>query len=175
MDRRNSKIMILAVDVHYREVEAKAVGITFPEWESERISETYIAYISEVEKYVPGSFYQRELPCILELLKQVDLNLIDIMVVDGHVFLDKSGKLGLGGHLFHALEGTMPVIGVAKNPFKDPSPEVKAVLRGDSQNPLHISSMGIASDTAANNIRIMRGPYRIPSLLKLLDQVTKEH
>ena len=45
----------------------------------------------------PGQFYKRELPCILELLKQVN-PLPNYIVIDGYVYLGGDEKPGLGKH-----------------------------------------------------------------------------
>jgi deoxyribonuclease V len=48
------------------------------------------------------------------------------------------------------------------------------VFRGQSINPLYVSSIGIDIDQAAQNIQNMFGNYRIPTLLKHLDTLTKK-
>ncbi|WP_298137367.1 endonuclease V [Flavobacterium sp.] len=94
--------MNLAIDVHYKETYAKAVGVLF-DWEDENPKEIVTAIINEVAKYESGQFYKRELPCILELLKQIDLEKVDCIIVDGHVYVNDDKSLGLGGHLYHSL------------------------------------------------------------------------
>ena len=123
---------------------------------------------------MPGEFYKRELPCILELLKQTDLNHVEAIVVDGYVILDNNGKIGLGGHLFHALGGTIPVIGVAKTNFASNTRHVVRLLRGDSQRPLFVTAMGMDVLVAANHVRSMAGEFRMPTLLKEVDKISKE-
>ena len=64
--------MIVAIDVHYRTTFAKVVAIEFDQWTDKiptKISETIL---EEVAAYVPGEFYKRELPCLLEIIKQID-------------------------------------------------------------------------------------------------------
>ena len=53
--------------------------------------------INDVADYKPGQFYKRELPCILQLLKQLDLNSIGVIIVDGDVFIDNNKTYGFGG------------------------------------------------------------------------------
>ena len=48
------------------------------------------------------------------------------------------------------------------------------LLRGKSINPLYITSIGIDIETAKRNISKMFGDYRIPTILKELDKLTKE-
>lgn len=79
--------MILAVDVHYRDSFAKAVGILF-NWNDEHPQKVIIKILKNIEEYIPGEFYKRELPCILEVLKELDLSEIEIILVDSHVYID---------------------------------------------------------------------------------------
>lgn len=79
--------MILAVDVHYTELCAVAACVCFDDWKNAQPARTYVSRFDAVEPYEPGAFYRRELPCILGLLREHDLH-PDLIVVDGHVFLD---------------------------------------------------------------------------------------
>ncbi len=166
--------MILAIDVHYKTERAKSVGVLFKQWNSEVSEGVLIGYVSEVKPYVTGAFYKRELPCILELLKRVDLKQINCIVIDGFVLLDDNNKLGLGGYLYKHLNETIPVIGVAKSTFHRNKLNVVEVYRGQSKKPLYITALGIDKNTAAEYIKSMSGPNRMPGLLRKLDQITKE-
>lgn len=163
--------MNLAIDVYYQQDKAHAVGIFFEKWEQAQPSKMISTLIGEVADYESGSFYKRELPCILELLKQVDLSLIDNIIVDGYVYLDDNKK-GLGLYLYEAIGQQIPVIGVAKNYFRL-TPAI-AIFRGDSLKPLYITSVGIEPAVATKAILSMDGLYRFPTLLKYLDQQTKD-
>jgi deoxyribonuclease V len=76
--------------------------------------------------------------------------------------------------LYETLQQQIPVIGVAKTKFLQNTQHVREVFRGQSINPLYISSIGIDIDQAAQNIQNMFGNYRIPTLLKHLDTLTKQ-
>jgi deoxyribonuclease V len=165
--------MILAIDVHYRETESKVVGLIFKDWTDEKATETVITFVAEVAEYEPGAFYKRELPCILALLALIDLKTLTYIVVDGYVFLNDEGKAGLGHHLFEALDGQLPIIGVAKTSFFQNDRFVRPVLRGESAKPLYVTSVGIELDEAAANIKKMAGEFRLPTLLKEMDTLTK--
>ncbi|BDR58229.1 endonuclease V [Xylocopilactobacillus apicola] len=165
--------MKLAIDVYYYPDRAKAVGILFENWKQSEPDEIITAFISDVAKYEPGSFYKRELPCILELLKQVDMFNLELIIVDGFVYVDNDQKAGLGKHLFDALNEEIPIIGVAKNPFAKNKKLVREITRGESKKPLYISSVGISILDSASNIQNMQGDFRMPTLLKMLDQETK--
>lgn len=109
--------MIIAIDVHYRKEEAKIVGVLFQNWEDENATQVRETFKTDIVAYESGAFYKRELPCILQILNEIDLQNIEIIVIDGYVFLDDFQKAGLGFRVFEALEGKIAVIGVAKTSF----------------------------------------------------------
>lgn len=165
--------MIIAIDVHYRAEVAKTVSIEFDNWEASEPTQTHIIEIPETAAYVPGQFYKRELPCILEVLKLSDLTKVDLIIVDGYVFLDDDGKRGLGAYLFDVLEGKIPIIGVAKRSFHSINEWVMPIKRGKSKNPLFITCQGADLAEMAAKVKNMDGDFRIPTLLKILDVATK--
>ena len=124
-----------------------------------------------MKDYQPGEFYRRELPCIqavLEKLKQPPT----CIVVDGYVWLDGNHRPGLGGHLYKALDHEVPVIGVAKNPFKD-TDHAKELRRGKSNRPLYITAVGVPIAQAVDSIGTMHGPHRLPTILRLADHLSR--
>ncbi len=145
--------MILAVDVYYTVMKAKSVGVLFENWSDTKPIEIITSYTENPLEYEPGYFYKRELPCILELLKHTDLSKIDIIVVDGYVFLGNKRKPGLGHYLYTSLEGKIPVIGVAKTAFHNNEACVQEIYRGKSGKPLYISSIGIGLQNATECIK----------------------
>jgi len=163
---------ILAIDVYYYDSTAKVVGVLFNEFNEEE-QEFYVEYTENAGEYIPGEFYKRELPCILKILKRVDLKRVFMIIVDGHVYIDNDENYGLGGKLWEHLDGEIPVIGVAKTRFVGNMDTVKEVCRGESKNPLYVSSIGMDEGEAAYIITNMKGDHRIPDMLKLLDQKTK--
>lgn len=165
--------MLLAIDAYYIDNSAKTVGVLFENWQDAAPWQILTAYKDDVEPYQSGQFYQRELPCIIELLKQVDLSTLDAIIIDGYVYLDNEGKIGLGGYLYNHLEQKIPVIGVAKKPFHNNTDYVAEVLRGKSKQPLYVTAAGLPLADAAESIRTMHGPHRMPTLLTVLDQQTK--
>src|SRR4051812_12363005 len=108
--------MLLAIDVHYKEKFARAVGVLF-NWDDAEPVKVIIEHIEEVKDYVPGEFYKRELPCLLKVIKNVDLTILEAIIVDGYVFIDDTGGLGLGAVLYNSINQAVPVIGVAKTSF----------------------------------------------------------
>ena len=165
--------MNLAIDVHYKETYVKTVGVFF-DWEDETSKGIITTIINEVAEYESGQFYKRELPCILELLKQIDLEKVDCIIVDGHVYVDNDKKLGLGGHLYQSLHKKIPIIGVAKKSFINTEEVSFPIFRGESKVPLYISSIGIDTEIAVEKVQNMYGNFRRPDVLKQLDTMTKE-
>ena len=165
--------MIIAIDVHYRENISKTVSIEFDDWNADQPTNTHVIEIPETAEYVPGQFYKRELPCMLEVLKLSDLSKVDYIIVDGYVFLDDLGKKGLGGYLYEILNGKIPIVGVAKRSFHSIDKLVIPIKRGKSRNPLYITSRGADLKDMAAKVIAMNGDFRIPTLLKILDMETK--
>ncbi|MBW8851050.1 MAG: endonuclease V [Xanthomonadales bacterium] len=162
---------ILATDVHYTEPGAVAAGVLFDDWCAAAPLRTVTSRLDTVEAYAPGAFYRRELPCLLGLLREHALH-PDVIVVDGHVFLDDAGRAGLGKHLFDALDGRVPVIGVAKTAFAGMDARF-AVLRGDSRRPLYVTAAGLPLAQAQAHVRAMHGAHRVPTLLKAVDRLCR--
>jgi len=166
--------MILAIDVKYNNEEAiaKAVGVLFNRMDK-MPERTIIKYVQNIHAYIPGLFYKRELPCILEILKDMNLNDIEAIIVDGHVYIDNEKANGLGAHLWQSLNGELAVIGVAKTEFISNRETVNKVFRGESIKPLYVSAIGMSNLEAANLIKQMHGEYRMPTILKEVDSLTK--
>lgn len=163
--------MYLAADVCYGNNFAVAAGVLFDSWNAgEEITYT-TEVIKNAEPYKPGSFYLRELPCLLKLLARLEKP--DIIIIDGYVWLDSGGRPGLGAYLFHTLDQKTPVIGVAKSVFGKAIHAIP-VLRGLSKRPIFITAAGIDPSLAAEKIRLMHGPNRIPTLLKRVDQLCRK-
>jgi len=163
--------LILAVDVQYKANVGYVAGVSFNDWTDDVPANVYASIVDDVGDYVSGQFYKRELPCILGLLKEHQLE-PDTIVVDGYVFLDGDTRPGLGKYLYDALTETQ-VIGVAKKPFS----EIKTmheILRGKSNNPLYVTSVGQEFPIAKSHIESMYGEFRIPALLKLADKQCRQ-
>jgi deoxyribonuclease V len=166
--------MILAFDTYYFDNKAKTVCLEFETWTSKEYFRLYSEITDNIEEYISGEFYKRELPLILSLYEQVEAKNIEAIIVDGFVYLDDNKKLGLGGYLYKALGEKIPVIGVAKTNYVKINKLKKILLRGKSINPLYITSAGIKTGRATELIKKMTGNYRIPAILKYLDTLTKK-
>jgi deoxyribonuclease V len=164
--------MIACVDVDYRDTEAVAACILFRSWADDSGAAELVEHIGRVEPYQPGQFYRRELPCLLAVLAKASVPL-EAVVVDGYVWLGGEDAPGLGAHLYAALAGTVPVIGVAKTHFAGVR-AARPVLRGGSRRPLYVTAAGIEAEEAARQITRMHGSFRIPTLLKRVDQLCRQ-
>jgi len=161
--------MIVAVDVYYSSNSgAVAAAVVFSSFTDCEPHSVYISKIDRADDYVPGQFYKRELPCIMSVLQQINEE-IDTIIIDGYV--DPGNKPGLGRYLWDLLERKIPVIGVAKSFYM--GTEAVKVLRGRSRQPLYITSAGMEIAEAAARIEKMAGKFRIPSILKLADQISR--
>lgn len=121
--------MILALDTYYQNDKAKTVCIRFHHWTDDQPADVLTEELDSVEEYQPGAFYRRELPCILSILKKTDVQDTEAIIIDGYVLLDDTGKHGLGGYLYEALNRKIPVIGVAKTNFANNTLHKKEVYR----------------------------------------------
>ena len=168
----------LAVDTYYSSGKAYTVGVVFSSW-SQKYPDQIISTESEIEEdYIPGEFYKRELPCIMNLISEaINLQYFDTIIVDGFVMLP-GDKKGLGAKLWDLVKDKFPhlsIIGVAKSPFDGCQSCSIPVLRGKATNPLWVNSIGnLDSSDSAGLIHDMAGKYRIPDLLKILDKETKK-
>jgi deoxyribonuclease V len=163
--------MIACVDVDYRDEGAIAACVTFQDWPDAMPASECVVRIERVEPYEPGRFFRRELPCLLAVLEAAGA-MPDIVIVDGYVWLGDEHDPGLGAYLHRALGGATVVVGVAKTRFQR-ARDVAEVLRGHSRSPLFVTAVGMDLALAADRIRAMHGPYRIPSLLRRVDRLCR--
>lgn len=163
--------MIYCFDTYYTEEFANTAVVGIQNWHDTESSFEFSEKTTEIQEYESGSFYKRELPCLLSIIKKIPLNAEqDILVIDGYVILSDDGKPGLGGYLFEELGEKYPVIGIAKNDFVSLQKNKSSVLRGESKHPLYVTSLGMSLEEATMNVSKMHGEFRIPTILKLVDQ-----
>ena len=166
--------MFACVDVDYRSESGPAVAacVVFSAWHDSEPAAEYVITVDQIEPYVPGEFYRRELPCILAVLDQV-AEALDAIVVDGHVWLDGEEQAkGLGAHLHAALDGAVPIIGVAKNRYHTSSSSAE-LRRGIGGTPLYVTAIGMSQSVALGDVASMHGPYRVPTLLRRVDALCR--
>jgi deoxyribonuclease V len=161
---------LAAFDIHYLEDgRTSAAAVLFSDYGDPRPIREFTAAILGAARYLSGLFYQRELPAILALLNRFHRP-PDEMIVDGYATL--GGRPGLGSHLFSALGGKIPVIGVAKSKYRGASGI--EVFQGRSSRPLYVTAAGMDPAAAAERIRRMHGAHRIPTLLRYVDRLARE-
>jgi deoxyribonuclease V len=160
-------VRIAITDVAYFDDVAFAACVVALSWGDQFPADTRVVLRTPVEEYVPGAFWQRELPCLLGVLDGLRA---EVVVVDGYVWLDDAGRPGLGAHLHERLG--LPVVGVAKTAF-DGSSHAHHVMRGASKKPLYVTSVGMDADEAAAAVASMHGPHRLPTLLTLADHLAR--
>jgi len=163
--------MHVCLDVGYRHRSATVACVTFADWTDPAPSFSTTERFERVHDYIPGQFYRRELPCLLAVLGKLQ-DPPQTIVVDGQVHLDDSGRAGLGLRLFDELKGAVPFIGVAKSAFHALTKAV-CIHRGNSSRPLYVTAAGVLCDEAAGCIRQMHGPFRIPTMLRLVDELSR--
>ncbi len=162
--------MIAAIDVQYSNTTAVVGCVRFEAWNSHSSAHEDTLVTQASEDYVPGQFYLRELPCILAILDAIERNCSTI-IIDGYVWLG-ADRPGMGYHLYETLGREIPVVGVAKNEFAD-NKVAQPITRATSKQPLYITAAGIDTGLAAQAVRDMHGPHRIPTLLKLADTLCR--
>jgi len=163
--------MIYCFDTFYHENFANTAVVGIENWNDGSPSFELTDIVTEINDYESGAFYKRELPCLLSIINKIPLDpQHDTLLIDGYVVLSDEGKLGLGGYLFNALEGKIPVVGVAKNDFVGLDKLKKVVYRGGSKKALFVTAMGFDLQKASELVSSMHGEFRFPTILKLVDQ-----
>ena len=163
--------MIACFDVHYFDNFTNAAAVLLNNWSDETAADQIVSRFAAANEYIAGSFYQRELPPLLDLIERLNHD-IETFVIDAYCHLSSDGEPGLGQYLYEQLPDDKVVIGVAKNRFRDTTHAVE-LLRGGSSRPLFVSAIGADYQLAAENVKSMHGDHRFPSMLKLVDQISR--
>lgn len=165
-------LVIVCVDVDDRAAETVAACVGFHDWADATSAREAVARTpGPPAEYQPGEFYRRELPHVLAALAAIAVTPHTI-VVDGYAWLGPE-RPGLGAHLHAALAGAIPIVGVAKRPFEGATTAVP-ILRGTSHQPLYITTVGTDLAAAAQAVRTMHGPHRLPTLIKRVDRLARD-
>lgn len=166
-------MIYLILDVFYQEnsgqTTAKVSGIRFTGIEKIEVLSGHTTVVNDVAPYQSGQFYKREMPCLLDLIKQID-EPFDIIIIDGYVFLDGINKAGLGKYLYDNLTVKQPIIGIAKNQFYEISDDY-AVWRGISKHPLYVTSTGVNIIEAKSLVTRLEGKHRLPNIVNQVDRL----
>ena len=97
---------------------------------------------------------------------------IDLIIIDSFIWV-KGYKNGLGAYLHKSINCKIPIIGVAKSYLKGSMAHLE-IFRGRSLNPLYVSSIGIDLNCSAKLIMDLKGDFRIPDILKMVDKLSRE-
>lgn len=166
------------VDVSYSYPNAYSA---FSVWDKEEEIAIYTGECEVKFPYIPTYLSFRELPSILQLLKEIKTD-IDIIMVDGNGVLHPEG-IGLASHL--GVETDIPTIGVAKSKLcgkimggvdqNNRVFEVKengklighAVLEGDrAKNPIYVSPGHHVSHNKAVELVRRYCKYKVPEPIR---------
>ena len=169
-------VVIACIDVHYLDSGgARAAIVSFPTFDAAVSSEERVVSLAHVEPYESGAFYKRELPCLVAALDTL-AQFPKVVILDGLVWLEApGGRPGLGARLLDAEPRLQTVIGVTKTRFVGASAAL--VLRGSSEKPLWVDEAGMPLEEgdAPRAIVAMHGPHRVPTMLRLVDQLCRGH
>jgi deoxyribonuclease V len=158
-----------AADVHYlASGGARTAAVVAADAAFSHLAADRIASVPHVEPYQPGQFWRRELPPLRAALD--GLANMNLLIIDGYADLDPDGRPGLGARACE--EFGVPVIGVAKSAFRAATHAI-AVLRGTSARPLYVTAAGMPRADAADLVRHMAGPHRMPHALRRADTLAR--
>jgi len=163
--------MKLAVGVHLHDEGAWAAAAAFDDWDAPEATRTCLTRIAQVPKPARGTLDLRELPCILQLLREHALQ-PDTLVIDAAVYFDTAETPALGKHLYDALGGRTAIIGVSSRALPG-LPAQYEVHREDEARPVIVTCAGVDLGAAKVRIRAMHGKRRVPTLLKLATRLAK--
>ena len=175
--------MILALDSYYKDDICNTSLVVFENKDSSEPIYTDTVYTKVTSEYIPGEFYKRELPGIKKILKKIikeqpELwSQIHAVIVDSYITLKVGDKEwdGLGAYVNKFLNkiGHHKIIyGVAKSKFGNCDEISGRVYRGKSKNPLYVQTTG-APAVIGYTILEMHGNYRIPTMLKEVDRLSR--
>lgn len=176
--------MIVAFDTYYYNGYSYTVGGVFKFWGDKEVAYYVTSRRNGIDAdYKPGELYKREMPCIMQCLSMLNLDHIDTIIIDGFVWLSEDGKTltkALGARLqdeiFNKYQTKKTIVGIAKNKYHVDIPDCVEVERGlESKKPLFITcSETCFTEHYAAHIKGMYGDYRIPNIIKAVDNRTRE-
>lgn len=165
--------MKLVMDVHFENGGARAAAVAFDDWAAFEPTRTFATAVHQVEKPpARGQLDLRELPCLLQLLSEHGLA-PELIVINGFVYLDAQETAGLGRHLYDALGGQCPILGVSKSTMAGDTPAQFEVYREEETRPLIVTCAGLDLGAGKARLRTMHGKKRVPTLMKLATRLAK--
>ncbi|GAK59480.1 putative endonuclease V [Candidatus Vecturithrix granuli] len=165
-------MMNACLDVHYLPTTAWAAAVIFNDWTDSKPLNQYTVFVQGCGAYEPGKLYLRELKPLMAVIERIK-EPIHVYLIDAYCYLSSENEPGLGAYVYTAIGGRSAIIGVAKNRFRR-SHHATEVFRGNSKRPLYVTSIGLSQEDAASRISAMSGEFRIPTLLKFVDQLARK-
>jgi len=163
--------LVVAVQFDSGTGGAVAAAAGFDEWGDMEPLRTWTSAIAPLPRPARGEPDRRDVACVLQLLKDHALQPA-LIVIDGHVHLDAQETPGPGRHLFEALGGTVPVIGVSRA-ASSTLPAQFEVHREEDARPVFVTCAGIDLGAAKARVRNLHGRKRVPTLVKLAARLAK--
>jgi len=163
--------MKLALSVHHEAGASLAAAVAFDDWNAAEATRTWTTRVEAAAPPAKGPAWQRDVPALLALLRAHELQ-PETIVLDGYVHLDERETPGAGRLLFDALEGKVPVIGVAKSAGAFTHAQFE-VAREEEAPPVIVTCAGIDLGAAKARVRAMHGRKRMPTLMKLVDRIAR--
>jgi len=133
------------------------------------VTERRTIWLDQVADYRPGRFFERELPALRAVIG--NLAPLDLLIIDGYVDLDLTGRPGLGAHAHQAGLAAV-VVGIAKTPFRTATHAIP-VLRGIATKPVWVTAAGMDLAEAAALVTRMAGTARVPDAARDVDRLTR--
>src|SRR6516165_7384410 len=113
--------LIAILDVAYAAEAAGVACVLADSWAaSAAVAEICKHVACTPAKYEPGCFYKRELPLLRTSIDGLEARPA-VFVIDGYVWLGTKNEPGLGAYLYESADRAVPVIGVAKTPYRGDS------------------------------------------------------
>lgn len=165
--------MIIVIDGDYNENIGNMAGVLIKNFEDEEICGFISSIVKDIGEYESGSFYKRELKGIENLIKQLNISTIDYIVIDGYARFGIESHKALGERVFDKYN--IPIIGIAKKRNNLCILDNTEVIRGDSRNPLFVTSVGCSQDFANKKVLNMYGKNRLPYIVKLVDSLARKN
>lgn len=152
---------------------AQVAGVGFDEWAQAEpaLGEAWVSKLEGLSKPAKGEPDLREAACVQKLLADHRLA-PELVLMDQPVYLDAQDTPGPGARVHAALGGAVPVIGIAKSAWKEPSAQHE-VHREDETPPLMVTCAGVDLGAAKSRLRAMHGRKRVPTLVKLAARLAK--
>ncbi|MEM0198311.1 MAG: endonuclease V [Fervidicoccaceae archaeon] len=178
---KNEPRNVLGLDASYSGKLVSAAAVLY-NIAKKRVEQYSVAIMRVKLPYVPGFLGFREIPAFMAALKQIDLNSVDLIIVDGHGRFHPR-MAGSASHI--SLAVGKPTIGVAKSALKADRIDNKIIyMRGrpvgmildepEGSRKLYVSvGGGLSLERSYYLIKKLRKGKGLPSPLEFADQLSR--